>query len=256
MTTFGFFSIVQKSGTKNLTVRSRIGSDLDRLRDRYLPGLSPTKTTPNNDYRYRVTVSHDELAGSMNKIVADITYDNFKSEVEHAQGLAREKVYAKVWSVLDSGLPPLDTEPSTDAIAPAKKYGGVVFDDKCRVLVREPKNHFDDYFWTFAKGAPDAGETPQQTALREVREETGVEAEIVGVVPGAFKGGTGSTAYFLMTRIAEHPLSTQGNRETAQIRWVTQAEANKLIAQTTNEIGRKRDLEVLAAAFTAWRKRT
>ena len=34
--------------------------------------------------------------------------------------------------------------------------------------------------WSLAKGTPDAGETLEQTALREVREETGLEVEIDG----------------------------------------------------------------------------
>lgn len=253
MTTFGFFSVVQKVGTKNLTIRARVGADLDRLRDRYLPNLSPTKTTPSNDYRYRATVDHVEFAGAMSKIVEDVTYSNFKSEVARAQGLPREKVYAEVWSVLNQGLPRLDSELTTSGIAPAKKYGGVVFDVTGRVLLHEPKNHFDNYVWTFAKGAPNSGESAEQTALREVREETGVEAEIVGVVPGAFAGGTGTTAYFLMSRIAEHPLTSKGKRETEQIRWATEGEAKELIALTANELGRKRDLEVLTAAFVSWR---
>ena len=36
--------------------------------------------------------------------------------------------------------------------------------------------------WTLPKGTPDEGETTQQTALREVREETGIEARIVGEI--------------------------------------------------------------------------
>ena len=32
--------------------------------------------------------------------------------------------------------------------------------------------------WSLAKGTPDAGETLEQTALREVREETGLEVEL------------------------------------------------------------------------------
>jgi 8-oxo-dGTP pyrophosphatase MutT (NUDIX family) len=32
--------------------------------------------------------------------------------------------------------------------------------------------------WSLAKGTPDPGETKEQTALREVREETGLEVEI------------------------------------------------------------------------------
>jgi 8-oxo-dGTP pyrophosphatase MutT (NUDIX family) len=34
--------------------------------------------------------------------------------------------------------------------------------------------------WALPKGLVDAGEQPEQTALREVREETGVEAALVG----------------------------------------------------------------------------
>ena len=107
-TTFGFFSVVQKVGTEHLTVRARVRVDLDRLRDRYLPGLTATEVTPDNDYAYRATVPHADLAEAMGRIVADITFDNFKAEVENVQGHPREVVYARVWSVLNSGLPPLD----------------------------------------------------------------------------------------------------------------------------------------------------
>ena len=40
-TNFGFFSVVQKPGERDLTVRSRLRSDLERLRERYLPTLGP-----------------------------------------------------------------------------------------------------------------------------------------------------------------------------------------------------------------------
>ena len=36
--------------------------------------------------------------------------------------------------------------------------------------------------WSLAKGTPDSGETLEQTALREVREETGLEVEIDGAL--------------------------------------------------------------------------
>ena len=36
--------------------------------------------------------------------------------------------------------------------------------------------------WSLAKGTPDDGETLEQTALREVREETGLEVEIDGAL--------------------------------------------------------------------------
>ena len=191
----------------------------------------------------------------MARIVADVGYDNFKSEVEKVEGRPREVVYAKVWSVLYAGLPPLDGPPETEGIPVAAKYGGVVFDARGRILLREPRDHRNGYVWTFAKGAPDPPETREETALREVLEETGVEARIVGEVPGVFGRGKGTCAYFLMESVAQHPLGATARRETEQIRWATEAEARKLIARTTNAAGVERDLAVLAAALAARRAR-
>ena len=59
-----------------------------------------------------------------------------------------------------------------------KAYGGVVINDQGEILLREPRNHFDGYVWTFPKGRPEKeqrpGETPEETAFREVLEETGI----------------------------------------------------------------------------------
>lgn len=127
----------------------------------------------------------------------------------------------------------------------AKKaaYGGVVIDAEGRVLLREPANHFDGYVWTFPKGRPDEGETPEEAALREVLEETGIEAEITGRVPGNFAGGTTDNVFFTMK-----PTGTPAqefDKETASICWASIEEAKELISQTTNSVGKKRDLAVL-----------
>jgi diadenosine hexaphosphate hydrolase (ATP-forming) len=61
--------------------------------------------------------------------------------------------------------------------------------------------------WVFPKGWIDPGETLEQTALREVREETGVRAEIVsgaGTVPYEADGETREVAYFVM-RVTDSP---------------------------------------------------
>lgn len=129
-------------------------------------------------------------------------------------------------------------------IAKAAAYGGVLIDDAGRVLLREPRNHFDGYVWTFPKGKRDGAETPEQAALREVREETGYHARIAGILPGAFSGGTGTTAFFLMAPQDEpQPFGW----ETQAIRWASPAVAEALIRQTTNPVGRARDLTVLQA---------
>lgn len=41
-TTVGYSSLVEKPGTAFLTVRARVGTDRDRLRQQYMPALSET----------------------------------------------------------------------------------------------------------------------------------------------------------------------------------------------------------------------
>ena len=57
-------------------------------------------------------------------------------------------------------------------------FGGIVINDFGYVLLRKPKDQFGGYVWTFPKRAARPGESPQETALRSVREETGVEATV------------------------------------------------------------------------------
>ncbi|WPL79508.1 NUDIX hydrolase [Bordetella hinzii] len=130
-----------------------------------------------------------------------------------------------------------------------KAYGGVIFDSNGLVLLREPKSHFDGYVWTFPKGRTDPGETAEQTALREVKEETGVDATIVSLLPGEYLGGTSVTRYFQMTAEVGAGGVAPDDKETASVKWMTPAEARQHIMQTTNTTGRKRDLTVLDAAL-------
>jgi 8-oxo-dGTP pyrophosphatase MutT (NUDIX family) len=128
-------------------------------------------------------------------------------------------------------------------------FGGLVFDERGHVLLREPAGHFDGYVWTFPKGRPEPGESGEEAALREVREETGVVARIVRPVPGDFAGGTTSNRYYLM-----EPVDLGGEpdpAETSAVCWVDPDQARVLLARTTNSTGLRRDLAVLEAALEA-----
>lgn len=50
MTSIGSFSAVQILGTDFLTIRARVRSNLDTLRQKYLPDLSPTTDQDGTDY--------------------------------------------------------------------------------------------------------------------------------------------------------------------------------------------------------------
>ena len=105
--------------------------------------------------------------------------------------------------------------------------------------------------WTFAKGKAKVFEAPQAAALREVLEETGVRARILGRIPGVFAGTKTVSEYFLMTPLED---TKQFDGETRMVRWFTQEEAAALISLTEKNGRRKRDLRVLKAAFELFRR--
>ncbi len=100
LTNFGFFSVVRKAGDEQLTVRSRVKSDLETLKERYIPAMDEILEHTGTDYRYRAQVNKESLAEAMKKIVLDIDYDNFKKSVAKKQGSKRAAIYGSVWSTL------------------------------------------------------------------------------------------------------------------------------------------------------------
>ena len=63
----------------------------------------------------------------------------------------------------------------------ATSCGGVgIFRGKILVLYKNYKNRYEG--WVLPKGTVEKGETYEETALREVKEETGVEAKIVDYI--------------------------------------------------------------------------
>lgn len=256
-TNFGFFSIVCKGDDDELTVRSRTLGDLLRLQRHYLPQLTDPVSGAGSDYPWRARCTRDELSEAMPRIAQHINYADFEDEVAHSLGKDRAHRYSKVWSALYGGQEDL-AEPvrqGWDGLPWAEKptagkqraYGGVVVDPTGRLLLREVEGHYDGYVWTFAKGLPKPGESPRQTALREVYEEMGAKARILLPMPGTYTGTTTRSHFFLMTVDPKTVVMTYRSRETRGLQWVVPKEARELIEQTKNPTGRKRDLKLLDA---------
>ena len=275
----GFFSIVCKPGDEAqgmLTIRARVRGDLERLRQQYLPSMGPIVEDGGTDYRFRARALRGDVAQAVAAMVGAIDYRNFKDRIASVQGSARAHRYAAVWSDL-AGLeqaetsdpsPPRGPRPPQPASLVAEplppwradqknigryrvSYGGVLIDSAGRVLLRKVKGGFGGTDWTFAKGRHQPPDEPAHTALREVREETGYEARIVGPIPGEFKGQVSITRYYLMRPEGE-PGSFDD--ETEQVRWVEPEQARALIATTPDLTTRRRDLAVLDAALACNRE--
>lgn len=84
--------------------------------------------------------------------------------------------------------------------------------------------------WGLPGGARDSHETPEQTAVREAREEAGLRAEqlaVRGTVVTATASGTAWT-YTTVVADANELLDTLPNRESAELRWVAEDEVADL----------------------------
>lgn len=138
----------------------------------------------------------------------------------------------------------------SSGIPKADAYGGVIISSDGKILLREPKDHFGGYAWTYAKGRPYLTETPEQAALRSVLKETGLKCRIISAIPHLFSGTTTSSAFFLMY---DEDDPCYPGEETNEIVWATEKEARALIAQSPSKVGRARDLEILDAALRIWR---
>jgi 8-oxo-dGTP pyrophosphatase MutT (NUDIX family) len=117
----------------------------------------------------------------------------------------------------------------------AVSAGGVVYRKRGEaievILVGRP----NEGLWALPKGTPEAGESLEATARREVREETGVDAEIVGrlgKVRYRFGDGDGAVVdktvyHYLMQPVGAHTGAHDMEHEI--VRWFDIHEAERLL---------------------------
>ncbi len=123
--------------------------------------------------------------------------------------------------------------------------GGIVFKSGQVLLTKHSQNHH----WSFPKGLIDPGQTSEQAAVREVREEGGVEAEIIGKVGYSkyvytlneekiFKVVT----YFLMKYLSGDP--ADHDWEVEEGGWFPPEEALKQLSFSQDKVLLKKALEM------------
>jgi 8-oxo-dGTP pyrophosphatase MutT (NUDIX family) len=122
--------------------------------------------------------------------------------------------------------------------ARATSAGGVVqrvVDGRIEIAIvhrRSPK------LWALPKGTPDSGETIEETAIRETREETGLEVEIVGELNSIryfFVRGTTrfhKTVHFFLMR-AVGGRTEDHDAEFDEVRWASIDEALAVMTHAT-----------------------
>jgi 8-oxo-dGTP pyrophosphatase MutT (NUDIX family) len=127
-------------------------------------------------------------------------------------------------------------------------YGGVVVRD-ARVLVITPAGK---RVTGLPKGGPNRGETPEQTAVREVREETGITATVrepLGDVRYWYRRGgrrVDKTVHFFLCDFVSGSTDDH-DHEVDEARWIPLAEAPKVLSYSGERALIERALSKLAS---------
>jgi len=90
------------------------------------------------------------------------------------------------------------------------------------ITARKNPNH-----WVLPKGHIDPGESPEQTAVREVAEETGVRAEVIdfaGTIQFTKNGELVKAGFYLMEYVSQSDAEEQREQ-----RWCSYQEALQLV---------------------------
>ncbi|HTK44521.1 MAG TPA: NUDIX hydrolase [Patescibacteria group bacterium] len=136
----------------------------------------------------------------------------------------------------------------------ATSAGGVVVStegDRPSLVVGMRRRGRDGMTWTLPKGTPSRGETTEETALREVGEETGLQVRIVAPLPSIeytfVQDGLRihKTVHYFLMEPTGGDLSRH-DHEFEAVRWVPFAEAGALLSFQT-----ERDLVATAESRLA-----
>lgn len=93
------------------------------------------------------------------------------------------------------------------------------------------RRHDGRPLWTFPAGEAEPGESPADTAIRETKEETGLEIKVSHAVGERDHPKTGRHMIYVAARPYQGTAVHVGDEdELAEVRWVTLAEADELLA--------------------------
>jgi 8-oxo-dGTP pyrophosphatase MutT (NUDIX family) len=142
--------------------------------------------------------------------------------------------------------------------ATATSAGGIVIrfvDGTPQLVVGRRRRDRDYSTWTLPKGTPIAGETTEQTALREVAEESGLEVRVVrpfdSIQYRFSQGGQRihkTVHYFLMVPVGGD--LGQHDHEFDEVRWVPFDEAPALLTfETERDLVARAGVAAIAEPF-------
>jgi len=112
--------------------------------------------------------------------------------------------------------------------------GGIVLDEAGRLLMIQRGTEPDLGRWSLPGGRVELGETDEEAAVREVREETGLDVEVIGAAIGGVElslplGGVAAVVDFVCRPAADTDLdAVRAGDDAADVGWFTPAEVRLL----------------------------
>jgi 8-oxo-dGTP pyrophosphatase MutT (NUDIX family) len=143
--------------------------------------------------------------------------------------------------------------------ATATSAGGIVVryeSDQPWLVVGSRRRERDGRTWTLPKGTPNAGETREQTAIREVEEETGLKVRITGPLDSIeywfVQSGTRihKTVHYFMMEPHGGDLERH-DHEFDEVRWIPFAQAATMLTFETERALVARAAELLTGSGRA-----
>jgi 8-oxo-dGTP pyrophosphatase MutT (NUDIX family) len=142
--------------------------------------------------------------------------------------------------------------------ASATSAGGIVVrhvDGRPQLVVGSRKRERDGRTWTLPKGTPKRGETTEETALREVAEETGLVVRITSVLDSIHyvfvQSGTRihKTVHYFLMEPTGGDLSGH-DHEFDEVRWIDFDDAPRILSFETERALVAHAADVLAGTVT------
>lgn len=124
-----------------------------------------------------------------------------------------------------------------------EKSCGTIIIEQDKVLIIGSRDEAGTLYWSFPKGHQENNETDIETALRETREEVGLEVEIVDQVPFVAsyflnEGATRKEVFLFLAKIKSGTVKLQED-EVEVWQWTPLAEAGNLISDRYTKLWRK-----------------
>ena len=122
-----------------------------------------------------------------------------------------------------------------------KSCGCIVIDDGKVLLIRQTRGH-----WGFPKGHVEKDETEEETAIRETKEETNIDAEIINnkiymqkyITP---RGNPKKVIYFVAKKVGGEIKPQEG--EVTKVEWLSFDEALETLSHNNSKALFKRVLK-------------